>query len=182
MHFTETPIAGAVIVELDRHRDDRGDFVRVFCEKAFADAGLPFRVAQANLSFNPAPFTLRGIHFQAAPHAEAKIVSCSRGRIFDVAVDLRPSSPTYLRWHGVELSADRDRPRLFHLAEGLGHGYLTLEPETEVRYLVSSPYAPEAGSGVRWDDPAIGIDWPAAPASMSERDRGYPLLRPVRAP
>ena len=179
MRFTPTAIEGFVIVELDVHRDERGAFSRTFCEAEFAAAGMPFRVAQANLSINPHPHTLRGLHYQEAPHAEAKIVSCLGGRIYDVAVDLRPDSPTYGRWQGVELAPGL--ARMVHIAEGLAHGFLTLEPDSEVHYLMAAAYAPAAGRGVRWDDPAIGIDWPAAPALISERDRAYPLLEtPLR--
>ena len=174
MRFRPTSIQGFTIVELDVHRDPRGAFCRTFCEKEFAEAGIPFRVVQANLSLNPHLHTLRGMHFQEAPHGEPKIVSCLKGRMFDVAVDLRPESPTYRRWEGLELSPGHER--MIHLAEGLAHGFLTLEPDTEVHYLMGASYVPEAARGVRWDDPAFAIDWPAAPAIISERDRAYALI------
>ena len=174
MRFRPTGIDGFTIVELDVRRDARGAFCRTFCEREFAEAGIPFRVVQANLSINPHVHTLRGMHFQEAPHGEPKIVSCLRGRMFDVAVDLRPESPTYRRWQGVELSPGGGQ--MVHLTEGLAHGFLTLEPDTEVNYLMGAPYVPEAARGVRWDDPAFAIDWPAAPATISERDQTYSLI------
>ena len=174
MRFVPTRIEGVTIVELESHRDERGGFARTYCEEEFAAAGVPFHVNQANLSFNTAALTLRGLHFQRAPHGEPKIVSCVRGRIFDVAVDARLSSVTYLQWEALELSPELDR--MFCLAEGIAHGFLTLEPESEVHYLMGAPYVPEAAGGLRWNDPAIGIAWPAAPLVISERDRGYPLI------
>ena len=174
MRFVPTRIEGLTIVELERRRDDRGSFARTFCEREFAEAGLPFRVVQANISTNGAALTLRGLHFQRAPHGEPKIVSCVRGRIFDVAVDVRPDSPTYLAWEGIEVGADLDR--IFCLGEGIAHGFLTLEPDSIVHYLMGAPYVAEAAAGLRWDDPAIGIAWPAEPAIISERDCGYALI------
>jgi dTDP-4-dehydrorhamnose 3,5-epimerase len=174
MRFVPTRIEGVTIVELEPQRDERGGFVRTFCEKEFAAAGLPFRVVQANLSINAAELTLRGLHFQRAPHGEPKIVSCVRGRIFDVAVDVRPDSATYLRWEAVEMAAGLDR--IFYLGEGIAHGFLTLEPDSEVHYLMGAPFVAEAADGLRWDDPAIGIVWPAGPAVISERDRSYKLI------
>jgi dTDP-4-dehydrorhamnose 3,5-epimerase len=163
-----------VIVELDVRSDERGGFCRTFCEAEFAAAGIPFRVVQANLSFNPHRHTLRGMHFQKAPHGEPKIVSCLRGRIFDVAVDLREQSPTYLHWEAIELAPGE--ARMLYLAEGLAHGFLTLEPESEVYYLMGAHYVMDEARGVRWDDPAFAIEWPTAPALISDRDRNFPLL------
>ena len=177
MRFVPTRIEGVTVVELERWGDERGAFVRTFCEKEFAEAGLPFRVVQANVSNNAAALTLRGMHFQRAPHSEPKIVSCLRGRIFDVAVDIRPDSPTWLQWESVELAPDLDR--IFCLGEGIAHGVLTLEPDSEVHYLMGAPYVAEAADGLRWDDPAIGIAWPAEPAIVSERDRSYRLIEPT---
>jgi len=174
MRFVPTRIEGVTIVELEPQRDERGGFVRTFCEKEFAAAGLPFRVVQANLSINAAELTLRGLHFQRGPHGEPKIVSCVRGRIFDVAVDVRPDSATYLRWEAVEMAAGLDR--IFYLGGGIAHGFLTLEPDSEVHYLMGAPFVAEAADGLRWDDPAIGIVWPAGPAVISERDRSYKLI------
>jgi dTDP-4-dehydrorhamnose 3,5-epimerase len=174
MRFVPTRIEGVSIVELEPRRDERGGFVRTFCESAFAAAGLPFHVAQANLSTNAATLTLRGLHFQRAPHGEPKIVSCVRGRIFDVAVDIRPGSPTYLQWEAVEMGGGLDR--ILYLGDGIAHGFLTLEPDSAVHYLMGAPYVAEAADGLRWDDPAIGIAWPAAPVIVSERDRSYRLI------
>ena len=174
MRFVPTRIEGVTIIELERRRDERGDFVRTFCEAEFAEAGLPFRVVQENLSTNVSALTLRGLHFQHPPHGEPKIVSCLRGRIFDVAIDIRPQSETYLRWEAIELAPGLDR--VFSLGEGIAHGFLTLEPNSEVHYLMGAAYVAEAADGLRWDDPAIGIDWPAVPEVISERDRGYKLI------
>jgi dTDP-4-dehydrorhamnose 3,5-epimerase len=155
-------------------RDERGGFARTFCQTELAAAGLPFHVHQTNVSRNTARHTLRGMHYQHAPHGEPKIVSCSRGRIWDVAVDLRPASPTYRKWAAYELGPDTDCA--LHLPEGIAHGFLTLEPDSEVHYLMGAVFVPGAATGLRWDDPAIGIDWPAAPEVISERDATYPLL------
>lgn len=174
MRFVPTRIHGVTIVELEPLRDERGSFARTYCERDFAEAGLPFHVVQANVSTNIAAHTLRGLHYQQAPHGEPKIVSCVRGQIFDVAVDVRPDSPTYLAWEGIEMGPGVDR--MLYLSEGIAHGFLTLEPDSEVHYLMGAPYVAEAAAGLRWDDPAIGIDWPAEPAIISERDRGYALI------
>jgi dTDP-4-dehydrorhamnose 3,5-epimerase len=174
MRFVPTRIEGVTIVELDVRRDERGGFARTFCEAEFAAAGHPFRVVQANLSFNTAARTLRGLHFQREPHGEPKIVSCLRGRIFDVAVDIRPDSPTYLRWEAAELSPGAGR--MFCLGKGIAHGFLTLEPDSEVHYLMGADYEAGAADGLRWDDPALGISWPAGPAIISERDQAHSLI------
>lgn len=175
MHFTPTSIAGVTIVELEPHHDARGSFARTFCAEEFAAAGIPLKVAQVNLSSNRARHTLRGLHYQRAPFGEPKIVACLRGRIFDVAVDVRPNSPTYLRWEAVELSFDGGR--MFCLSEGIAHGFLTLEPDSAVQYLMGAAYRPGAAVGLRWNDPALAIAWPAEPAAISERDSNYPLLQ-----
>jgi dTDP-4-dehydrorhamnose 3,5-epimerase len=172
MRFRPTGIEGFVIVETDVRTDSRGAFCRTFCEREFTEAGISFRVAQANLSLNPHVHTLRGMHYQEAPHAEPKIVSCLAGRVFDVAVDLRPNSPTYRRWEAVELAPALGR--MVYLDEGLAHGFLTLEPHTDVHYLMGAPYVPNAARGLRWDDTAIGIAWPAVPVVISDRDQAYP--------
>jgi dTDP-4-dehydrorhamnose 3,5-epimerase len=176
MRFHETAIAGAFVVELTPHEDARGSFARVYCEQAFADAGIAFRPVQVNLSRNPLPFTLRGMHYQHAPHGEAKYVHCVAGRLFDVAVDLRPGSPSYLKHVGVELVAGGNR--LFYIPDGCAHGYLTLEPDSALHYQVSHPYVAAAGAGVRWDDPVFDITWPAVPQVINPRDAGYPDYRP----
>ena len=174
MRFVPTKIDGAVIVELEMRRDDRGAFARTFCTREFAEAGMPFEVVQANLSINPLKNTMRGLHFQRAPSEEPKIVSCRQGRIWDVAVDVRPDSPTYLEWTSVELDAAGGR--MFYIGKGLAHGFITLEPDTEVSYLMGAAYDPEASAGLRWNDPRIGVEWPAEPALISDRDASYPLL------
>jgi dTDP-4-dehydrorhamnose 3,5-epimerase len=177
--FNETPLPGAFVVELERLTDDRGHFARTYDAALFAAHGMDPQVVQCNTSFNARAGTLRGMHFQAQPHAEAKLVRVTRGAIYDVIIDLRPSSPTYLRWFGIELSADNDRS-LFVPAE-FAHGFQTLVDAAEVHYQMSYEYVGDAACGVRWDDPAFGIDWPAAPAGgrvLSERDASYPDFRP----
>lgn len=172
MIFRQTPLAGAFLVDLERHTDERGFFARTFCEREFAAHGLATRFPQANTSWNRHTGTLRGMHWQAAPHAEAKLVRCTSGAVFDVIVDLRRSSPTRLAWFAAELSAE-NRTALY-IPEGFAHGFLTLADDTEVSYLMSASYAPEAARGLRYDDPRLAIRWPSAPQVVSERDRTYP--------
>ena len=174
MRFEPTDLTGVVLIRLDAHHDARGSFARTFCTQEMAEAGLAFTVIQANLSRNVARGTLRGMHFQREPHGEPKIVSCPRGRIFDVAIDMRPASPTYRGWQGFDLSPKTDTA--LYLPTGIAHGFLTREPDTEVHYLMGAAYVPGAASGVRWDDPAIGIDWPERPSVISDADRAYPQL------
>jgi len=176
----ETPLSGAFLVELEPARDERGFFARSFCSEVFARHGLVDRFAQANVSWNARRGTLRGMHWQAAPHAEAKLVRCTAGALYDVIVDLRDGSPTCRRWHGVTLNA-ANRHALY-VPEGFAHGFLTLADETEVLYEMSTPHAPEAARGLRWDDAAIGIRWPEAPRILSPRDAGYPDLPPTAGP
>jgi dTDP-4-dehydrorhamnose 3,5-epimerase len=175
--FVDTTIAGAYTIDLEPVSDSRGLFARTFDSEEFAKRGLESRVSQCNTSFNPQAGTLRGLHYQAAPHGEAKLVRCTRGAIHDVAVDLRADSPTYLGWFGVELSAENRRA--FFIPDGCAHGFQTLALDSEVLYQMSAPYVPGSGRGVRWDDPAFGIDWPDPPPRgriMSERDVSYPDL------
>jgi len=181
MIFRETPLAGAWVLELERHSDERGFFARTFCRRELAEHGLDVEVAQCNLSVSRRRGTLRGLHFQRAPHEEAKLVRCSRGSLFDAIVDLRVGSPTFARWFGVVLSA-REGNQLY-VPRGFAHGLLTLEDDTEVCYQVSAAYAPDHQAGYRWDDPAFGIDWPAPVRVMSERDRNLPTLaeRPLES-
>ncbi|MBJ7454425.1 MAG: dTDP-4-dehydrorhamnose 3,5-epimerase [Thermoleophilia bacterium] len=180
MRFTPTPLEGAWLVDLDRIEDERGFFARSWSPEEFAAYGLSTDLAACNVSFNAAAGTLRGMHFQADPHGEVKLVRCTAGAIFDVLVDLRPGSPTHRRWTGAVLSAE-NRSALY-IPEGFGHGFQTLVPDSEVLYLMSSPYVAEAARGVRWDDPAFGIDWPPAEHRvMSERDRTYPDYAPEAA-
>ncbi|WP_304165591.1 dTDP-4-dehydrorhamnose 3,5-epimerase [Phenylobacterium aquaticum] len=174
MRFAPTEIAGVVLVDLDPAADDRGHFARLHCARDFADAGHPFTPLQTSLSHNTAALTLRGMHYQDAPHEEAKLVRVTRGRIFDVAVDLRPDSPTFRRWTGAELSADNGRALL--IGPGLAHGFLTLEDQTDVLYQIDRLFEPGHGQGLRWDDPALAIAWPARPRVISGRDATYPDL------
>jgi dTDP-4-dehydrorhamnose 3,5-epimerase len=180
VRFEPTPVAGAVVVELDRHLDDRGFFARAWCADEFAAAGLPDRFVQTSVSWNEHRHTMRGMHWQAEPHGEGKLVRCTRGAILDVAVDLRSESPSYLQHIAVRL--DEDNRRALFLAPGLAHGFLTLEAGTEVLYQMDTPYVPEAARGARWDDPAFAIAWPAVPEVISERDRSYPDLVPTGSP
>jgi dTDP-4-dehydrorhamnose 3,5-epimerase len=172
--FTETPI-GAVVIDPERLSDERGFFARSYCAREFEAHGLDPRVAQCNISWNPRRGTLRGMHFQRPPHAEAKLVRCTAGALWDVALDLRPGSPTFCRHFGVELSAGNRR--MLYLPEGFAHGYQTLADDTEVFYQVSAAYAPDHGGGVRWDDPAFGIAWPLPVTMIADRDRTYPDFR-----
>jgi dTDP-4-dehydrorhamnose 3,5-epimerase len=176
MRFTETKVAGAFLIEPEPIADERGFFARTFCREEFADHGLNPELAQANISFNHRKGTLRGLHYQEAPHAEAKLVRSVRGAIWDLALDLRPDSPTYLAWFGVELS-DASRAMLY-VPEGCAHGFLTLTDDAEVAYQMSAPYAPRAARGVRFDDPAFGISWPGEVVVINERDRTYPDFAP----
>jgi dTDP-4-dehydrorhamnose 3,5-epimerase len=175
MRFIETPLPGAWVIEPEQIGDERGWFARTFDADEFEQRGLNPAVAQCNASFNGLSGTVRGMHYQAEPHGESKLVRCVRGAIFDVAVDLRSDSRTYGRWHGVELSAEN---RLaFYMPAGLAHGFQTLTDDSEVLYQMGQRYVPEAGRGVRWDDPAFGIEWPEPPPAgrtISERDGSYP--------
>ena len=161
-----------LVIEPERKADERGWFARTWCRREFAAAGLTFEPVQCSASFNAAAGTLRGMHYQAAPDAEAKIVRCTRGRVFDVAVDLRPDSPTFRGWHAEELSADNGRAIL--VPAGCAHGFLTLEEASEVFYMIDAEHRPDSARGVRWDDPAFGIRWPRPPAVVSNRDRKWP--------
>jgi len=175
MRFLPTEIAGVVRVEAEPQTDARGGFARLHCPEEFAAAGIEFAPAQTSVSRNPHRGTLRGLHYQAAPHAETKLVRVTRGRVFDVAVDIRPDSPTHQRWVAAELSAE-NLVALF-VPEGVAHGFLTLEPDTDVLYQIAPAYRPGHEAGVRWDDPAFAIDWPSRPAAISERDAAYPDYR-----
>jgi dTDP-4-dehydrorhamnose 3,5-epimerase len=167
-------LAKAFLVKPNRLEDDRGFFARTWCAREFAEHGLEPALSQCSISFNKGRGTLRGLHYQASPYAEAKLVRCTRGAIFDVIVDLRPASATYLRHCAVTLTADnRDA---IYVPKGCAHGFLTLEDESEVLYQMSSDYVPTAARGVRWDDPAFGIAWPTAPDVIADRDRTWPLL------
>ncbi|MDB5476415.1 MAG: rfbD [Phenylobacterium sp.] len=175
MRFAQTEIAGVLVAEIEPAVDARGSFARLQCPGEFAAAGHPFTPAQTSLSRNPQIGTLRGMHYQPAPHGEMKLVRCVRGRIFDVAVDLRADSPSHRRWTAAELSADNARALL--IPQGVAHGFLTLEPDSDVLYQIAPEFEPGHEAGVRWDDPAFAIDWPMAPLVLSDRDAGYPDYR-----
>ncbi|MEZ5317509.1 MAG: dTDP-4-dehydrorhamnose 3,5-epimerase [Vicinamibacterales bacterium] len=172
MRFTETAVAGAFVVDLEPRGDERGFFARVWSRHAFEARGLKADFVEFNDSFSAHRGTLRGLHYQAGEAAEVKLARCIRGSVFDVAVDLRPGSPTYRRWTGVTLSADNRR--MLYVPEGCAHGYLTLEDGAEVVYPVTHVYTPEAEGGIRWNDPAFGIEWPIAPEVISPKDQAWP--------
>lgn len=173
MEFRETGLAGVLHIRATPHGDARGRFARLYCPEEFAAAGIGFEPTQVNLSTNTQRHTLRGVHFQKPPNSEAKLVRVVRGRVWDVAVDLRPG-PDFGRWIAVELSADAINA-LF-LPEGVAHGFLTLEPETHVLYQMGRNHVPGHADGLRWDDPGLGIDWPAEPDVISDADRRWPDL------
>lgn len=174
MKFSETSIPGVIAIDIQQIRDERGFFARAWCPDEFAAAGLDVPWAQENLAFNLVEGTLRGLHFQRPPHAEVKLVRCTRGAVWDVAVDLRPESPTFRRSTGLELSDDNHRSLLIPV--GCAHGYVTLTDTVEMRYLTSHPYAAAAASGVRYDDPYLDVDWPVEASVLSENDLSWPLL------
>jgi dTDP-4-dehydrorhamnose 3,5-epimerase len=180
MRFTETSVKGAYIVEPEARGDARGFFTRLWCQQEFADRGLSAAFVQCNDSFSPGRGTLRGLHYQTAPHQEVKLVRCIRGAVYDVIVDLRPDSPTYLRWVGLELTGENRT--MLYVPEGCAHGYLTLEDNSEVTYPVSQFYHPEAERGVRWNDPLFGIQWPNGGArTISPKDQAWPDYTPGTA-
>ena len=174
MKLTETRLKGAYAIVPDLIEDERGFFARTFCQKEFEAHGLRPTLVQCSVSFNKKKGTLRGMHYQVPPHEEAKLVRCTRGAIYDVIVDLRPSSPTFKQWIAEELTeANR---RMLYIPEGFAHGFQTLADHTEVSYQMSEFYHPECARGVRWDDPAFKIDWPVADVIVSKRDQSYKLV------
>jgi dTDP-4-dehydrorhamnose 3,5-epimerase len=172
MIFETVPIAGAYLISPQLRTDERGYFARVFCRDELAAQGLCADYYQANTALSPRAGTLRGLHFQRAPHAEVKLMRCTRGSVFDVVLDLRPDSPTFLRWHGAELSANNCV--MLYAPAGTAHGYLTLTDDSELLYMTSSKYAPDVATGVRFDDQAFGIRWPRDIALVSQADRSWP--------
>ena len=172
MIFHETKLAGVFEIHLEPKCDERGFFARTWCEQEFETHGLNSKLAQCSVSFNTRKGTLRGIHYQAAPYPEIKLVRCTKGAIYDVVVDLRPKSPTYKQWIGATLTAENRQ--MLYVPEECGHGFLTLEDETEVFYQISEFYHPDLARGVRWNDPALGIAWPGEVEQISDRDRAYP--------
>ncbi|MEM6348159.1 MAG: dTDP-4-dehydrorhamnose 3,5-epimerase [Bacteroidota bacterium] len=172
MIFTETKLKGAFIVDIKGFQDDRGLFSRVYCQREFEEHGLNAKVVNTNVSRSVYKGTLRGMHFQRQPMAECKLVRCTNGALYDVIIDLRPGSPTYKEWIGVELN--EDNYRMLFVPEGFAHGFQTLVDQTEATYQVSQFYAPDHEGGVRWNDPTFGIEWPLEPTVMSDKDKNWP--------
>jgi dTDP-4-dehydrorhamnose 3,5-epimerase len=175
MHFIPTNLAGAYLIEAEPISDERGFFARTWCRNEFVDKGLNPNLVQCNISYNKLRGTLRGMHFQNVPHAEAKLVRCTQGGIYDVIIDLRKDSGTFTQWFGVELTAENRKA--LYVPEGFAHGFITLQDESEVLYLMSEIYHAECAAGVRWDDPAFAVRWPIEAKVISERDRNYPRFK-----
>jgi dTDP-4-dehydrorhamnose 3,5-epimerase len=175
LNFSPAPLSGAYVIDLKRLEDDRGFFARSYCRDEFVELGLNPDVTQCNVSFSPQRGTLRGMHYQAAPHAEAKLVRCTQGAVWDVIVDLRAHSPDFKKWFGIELSAISRRA--LYVPEGFAHGFQTLSEDSEVLYMMAASYHAESARGVRWDDPAFKIEWPIEAPLMSDRDRAFPLFK-----
>jgi dTDP-4-dehydrorhamnose 3,5-epimerase len=176
MKFTETSVKGAFVIDVDRIGDERGYFGRLWCEKEYQEHGLVAKIAQSNIGVSPKAGTQRGLHYQRSPHVEAKIVRCSRGAIFDVIVDVRPDSPTHKQWFGMELTGES--ATMLYVPEGCATGYITLVDDTEMYYHATEFYHPESATGVRYDDPAFGIQWPREPSTISDGDRNWPDYTP----
>ena len=174
MRFVPTEISGCVIVDIEPHEDERGAFARTWCRQEFAGAGLPDGLVQCSVSRNRKRGTMRGLHYQLPPSQEGKLVRCTRGAIFDVLVDLRSASPQFLQHVSVELTADNSRA--IFIPPGCAHGFQTLEDDTDVFYQMTDVFTPDLGAGLRWNDPALGIDWPMDTPIMNDRDRDYPDL------
>jgi dTDP-4-dehydrorhamnose 3,5-epimerase len=172
MIFTETKLKGAFIIEIEKLEDERGFFGRSWCANEMKKHGINVNVLQANISFNKCKGTLRGMHYQVAPHQEAKLVRCSRGSIYDVIIDLRKNSPTFKQWIGVELT--QDNYKMLYVPEDFAHGFITLEDNCEISYLMSEFYVPGAGATIRWNDPLFNIKWPFEPIVISEKDKNQP--------
>jgi dTDP-4-dehydrorhamnose 3,5-epimerase len=180
MKFSETPIGGAFLVEMERNEDERGFFARTWCAEEFAARGLAARLEQCSVSYNTTKATLRGMHYQTAPDREAKLVRCLRGALYDVIVDARRRSPTEGRFFATHLS--QDSPTMIYVPEGVAHGFITLADASEVLYAISSRYRAENQAGFRWDDPDIAIPWPLPPQHISSRDRGLPSFANRKPP
>jgi len=175
MIFRETSLTGAFVIDIEKREDARGFFARTWCRREFEANGLDTRIVQCSVSFNARRGTLRGLHYQAPPYEEVKLVRCTKGGVYDVIVDVRAASRTFLRWLGVELTAGNGR--MLYVPKGFAHGFQTLVDETEIFYQISEYYTPEAQRGLRWDDPALGIEWPETPERIiSERDAVWPYL------
>jgi dTDP-4-dehydrorhamnose 3,5-epimerase len=172
MIVTPTPLPGAVVVDMELRHDERGFFARSWCREEFLRHGLNSDLVQCNVSYNRVQNTLRGMHYQVAPHEETKLVRCTRGVMLDVIVDLRPDSPTFKQWHAIELS--QDNHRALYIPGGLAHGFVTLTDNVEVFYQMSDFYHPECARGVRWNDPVFGIQWPVSHPILSDKDAAFP--------
>ena len=173
MIFKETKLKGAFVIEIEKREDERGFFARAWCKKEFEDHGLNAQLVQANIAFSRKKGTLRGMHYQAPPYEEGKLIRCIKGEVFDVIIDLRPDSLTYKEWFGLQLTSDNYK--MLYVPAGFAHGYQTLDDNTEVFYPASQFYSPESERGVRWDDPAFGIEWPETDnLVMSEKDKTWP--------
>ena len=172
MIFEETKLQGAYVVSLEPFEDERGRFARTFCQREFAEHGLESNLVQANLSYNFKRGTLRGMHYQTAPYEETKLIRCTHGALYDVIVDLREDSPTYREWFGIELTDENYK--MLYVPQNFAHGFVTLEEDTEAIYFTSQFYAPGAEKGLRWNDPAFGIQWPVEIEVISEKDGAWP--------
>jgi dTDP-4-dehydrorhamnose 3,5-epimerase len=172
MKFAPTSVQGAFVIDVDRIGDSRGYFGRLWCARELSEMGLTARIQQSNVGFSPNKGTLRGLHYQLPPHEEVKIVRCTRGRVFDVVLDIRRDSPTFRQWFGIEL--DPDNGSMLYVPKGCATGYLTLEDNSEIYYHTSESYAPSAATGVRYDDPMFGIQWPGEITILSENDKNWP--------
>jgi dTDP-4-dehydrorhamnose 3,5-epimerase len=172
MIFTETKLNGAFIIEIEKHEDERGFFGRSWCVNEMKDHGIDMNILQANISLNKSKGTLRGMHYQLAPHQEAKLVRCSKGSIFDVIIDLRKDSKTYKQWIGVKLT--QENYKMLYIPEDFAHGFLTLDNDSEISYLMSELYVPGAAATIRWNDPLFNIKWPLEPTIISEKDKSQP--------
>jgi dTDP-4-dehydrorhamnose 3,5-epimerase len=177
MIYTESPLRGAYVIELEKHADERGFFARVFCQQEFSKQGLSDRFVQVNDSLARTRGTLRGLHYQLPPKAEVKLVRCIRGALYDVILDVREDSPSFGRYFGIELSAENRK--MLYVPNGFAHGFITLVDDTEAFYFANAPYAPDHERGVRWNDPRFGIDWPLEPTVISEKDRNHPDFDPA---
>ena len=174
VRFKETKIEGLYVIELESKSDERGSFARIFDVEEFKKAGIDFRIVQASQSVTLKKGTLRGMHFQREPRVEVKLIRCLRGRVYDVAVDMRAGSPTYLKWHAEELSPENGK--MFFLPKGMAHGFVTFTDDCAMEYFMDEIYAPEYASGIRWNDPAVGILWPIREPILGEKDQNWPLI------
>jgi len=172
MKFTKTNISDLYIIEIEKKEDSRGYFARTFCKKEFASQDLQTDFVQSNIAHSDSKGTLRGMHYQKSPHSETKIVRCTRGSLYDIAIDLRPGSPTFKKWFGTELSDSGNK--MLYIPKGFAHGYLTLQDKTEIQYMVSECYTPSSEKGVRYNDPAFNIKWPIEPKIISKKDKNWP--------